>query len=377
MEPAYQPNQGIAPSEVFSRAPSTALVSARLTPVPRPVERLQFCRLAQGSPAPLDGRVYDADRDSPLSPYERSAQGQRNVYRPLAPQPGCSQRARDVHRHRDTSPGQAHDNLQHIPGPMAPLCQRKGKRQLPPHEDRAEPGHINPGYVDKPFRHSTHAGSLGQMVSPGQASQDGTYVPNTSTALTSASRGAARGTNPLASGQHGYNATSPYPTAPPVPSSASCASEISAATGTPASAAAADLRGPRATLSLSGHCAAAGPRADDTWYGTPAGYLSAGSAASVPPSPVTGAGSLLWPGRLLLPVAASSPCALPLRAAIPTRQPVPPPIPEDRHRADPMTRMLQVGSFFMRAERMINRSQRPRGRGGMAPPAYLPPNKNQ
>ncbi|PLW56903.1 hypothetical protein PCANC_01188 [Puccinia coronata f. sp. avenae] len=47
------------------------------------------------------------------------------------------------------------------------------------------------------------------------------------------------------------------------------------------------------------------------------------------------------------------------------------------HQADPMTRMLQVGSFFMRAERMINRSQRRRGRGGMAPPAYLPPNNNQ
>ncbi|PLW54068.1 hypothetical protein PCANC_06436 [Puccinia coronata f. sp. avenae] len=26
--------------------------------------------------------------------------------------------ARDVHRHQDTSPGQAHDDLQHIPGPM-------------------------------------------------------------------------------------------------------------------------------------------------------------------------------------------------------------------------------------------------------------------
>ncbi|PLW49337.1 hypothetical protein PCASD_02723, partial [Puccinia coronata f. sp. avenae] len=139
MEPAYQPNQGIAPSEVFSRAPSTALASARSHQSPSSGET-QIRRLVPGSPAPLDGWVYDADRDSPLSPYERSAQGQRNVYRPLAPQPGCSQRARDVHRHRDTSPGQAHDDLQHIPGPMAPVCQREGKRQLPPHEDCVEPG---------------------------------------------------------------------------------------------------------------------------------------------------------------------------------------------------------------------------------------------
>ncbi|PLW40892.1 hypothetical protein PCASD_10748 [Puccinia coronata f. sp. avenae] len=86
---------------------------------------------------------------------------------------------------------------------------------------------------------------------------------------------------------------------------------------------------PRATLSLSGRCTAAGPRADDTWYGTPTGYLPTRSAASVPPFPVPGAGGLLRPGSLLLPVAASSPCALPLPAAISTRQPVPPPIPEE------------------------------------------------
>ncbi|PLW53124.1 hypothetical protein PCANC_11343 [Puccinia coronata f. sp. avenae] len=45
METAYQPNQEIAPLEVFSQAPSTALASAWLTPVPCPVERLQFAVL--------------------------------------------------------------------------------------------------------------------------------------------------------------------------------------------------------------------------------------------------------------------------------------------------------------------------------------------
>ncbi|PLW42074.1 hypothetical protein PCASD_11966 [Puccinia coronata f. sp. avenae] len=54
-----------------------------------------------------------------------------------------------------------------------------------------------------------------------------------------------------------------------------------------------------------------------------------------------------------------------------------PPYPRGRRRADPMTGMLQVGSFFMRAERMINRSQRRQDRGRMAPPAYLPPNNPQ
>ncbi|PLW23747.1 hypothetical protein PCASD_12602 [Puccinia coronata f. sp. avenae] len=45
MEPAYPPDQGIAPSEVFSRAPSTAIESNRSTPVPLPVERQHFAVL--------------------------------------------------------------------------------------------------------------------------------------------------------------------------------------------------------------------------------------------------------------------------------------------------------------------------------------------
>ncbi|PLW27129.1 hypothetical protein PCASD_26384 [Puccinia coronata f. sp. avenae] len=42
MEPAYQPDQGIAPLEVFSQAPSTALESNQSMPVPHPVERQHF-----------------------------------------------------------------------------------------------------------------------------------------------------------------------------------------------------------------------------------------------------------------------------------------------------------------------------------------------
>ncbi|PLW09279.1 hypothetical protein PCASD_21828 [Puccinia coronata f. sp. avenae] len=53
------------------------------------------------------------------------------------------------------------------------------------------------------------------------------------------------------------------------------------------------------------------------------------------------------------------------------------PYQRSRRRADPMTKMLQVGSFFMRAERMINRSQRRRDRDRMAPPAYPLPNNPQ
>ncbi|PLW16356.1 hypothetical protein PCASD_22419 [Puccinia coronata f. sp. avenae] len=50
MEPAYPPDQGIAPSEVFSRAPSTAIESNRSTPVPHPVERQHFAVLRREVP---------------------------------------------------------------------------------------------------------------------------------------------------------------------------------------------------------------------------------------------------------------------------------------------------------------------------------------
>ncbi|PLW15481.1 hypothetical protein PCANC_03239 [Puccinia coronata f. sp. avenae] len=52
MEPAYQPDQGVAPLEVFSRAPSTALESNRSTPVPHPVERQRFAVLCKEVPPP-------------------------------------------------------------------------------------------------------------------------------------------------------------------------------------------------------------------------------------------------------------------------------------------------------------------------------------
>ncbi|PLW49308.1 hypothetical protein PCASD_02682 [Puccinia coronata f. sp. avenae] len=50
MEPAYPPDQGIAPSEVFSWAPSTAIESNRSTPVPHPVERQHFAVLRREVP---------------------------------------------------------------------------------------------------------------------------------------------------------------------------------------------------------------------------------------------------------------------------------------------------------------------------------------
>ncbi|PLW29894.1 hypothetical protein PCASD_16584 [Puccinia coronata f. sp. avenae] len=50
MEPAYPPDQGIAPSEVFSRAPSTAIESNHSTPVPHPVERQHFAVLRREVP---------------------------------------------------------------------------------------------------------------------------------------------------------------------------------------------------------------------------------------------------------------------------------------------------------------------------------------
>ncbi|PLW49327.1 hypothetical protein PCASD_02683 [Puccinia coronata f. sp. avenae] len=57
------------------------------------------------------------------------------------------------------------------------------------------------------------------------------------------------------------------------------------------------------------------------------------------------------------------------------------PYPRNRRRIDPMTRMLQVGNFFMRAKQVMNRMQRRRTRGGrnnrMPPLAQLPPGNPQ
>ncbi|PLW04952.1 hypothetical protein PCASD_26925 [Puccinia coronata f. sp. avenae] len=58
-----------------------------------------------------------------------------------------------------------------------------------------------------------------------------------------------------------------------------------------------------------------------------------------------------------------------------------PPYLRNLRRSVPMTRMLQVGNFFMCAERVMNRMQRHRNRGGrnnrMAPPAQLLPGNPQ
>ncbi|PLW38268.1 hypothetical protein PCANC_14904 [Puccinia coronata f. sp. avenae] len=53
-----------------------------------------------------DGRLYDADTDSPLSPHERSAQGQRNVHRPVTLHSSSPTGPRDFSRRRDASPRQ-------------------------------------------------------------------------------------------------------------------------------------------------------------------------------------------------------------------------------------------------------------------------------
>jgi hypothetical protein len=52
-EPTFLPlpDQGVALSEIFSRETSLALASNRLTPVPRPVERLLFVVTGGRAPA--------------------------------------------------------------------------------------------------------------------------------------------------------------------------------------------------------------------------------------------------------------------------------------------------------------------------------------
>ncbi|PLW38109.1 hypothetical protein PCASD_11794 [Puccinia coronata f. sp. avenae] len=149
MEPAYPLDQGIAPSEIFSRAKSTALASNRSTPVPQ--------------------------------------LGQRRVGSSYALQPASSPRQGDLCGHRDASSRQADHDVQYFPGPMAPVRERKGGQQLLANEDSLESGHLNPRYQHQPLWYAKDDGDIQRLVSQRQAGKDGKIVPNPSPTATQAS----------------------------------------------------------------------------------------------------------------------------------------------------------------------------------------------
>jgi hypothetical protein len=79
MEPAYQPGQGIAPSEVFSRAPSMALESNQSTPVPHPVERQHFAVLRREVlPPSMDGSMTPTPTHL-LAPMNKSQRREMSI----------------------------------------------------------------------------------------------------------------------------------------------------------------------------------------------------------------------------------------------------------------------------------------------------------
>ncbi|PLW38459.1 hypothetical protein PCASD_10369 [Puccinia coronata f. sp. avenae] len=75
MEPAYLPDQGIAPSEVCSQAPSTNIASQRSTPVPHPVERQAFTVTRREAPPPLMAGSTTPIPTRPLAPMSAHHRG--------------------------------------------------------------------------------------------------------------------------------------------------------------------------------------------------------------------------------------------------------------------------------------------------------------
>ncbi|PLW06709.1 hypothetical protein PCASD_25322 [Puccinia coronata f. sp. avenae] len=354
LEPAYPPDQGIAPSEVFSRATSTALDAC-----PPPSGETDVLSLEQGSPAPLDGRVYDADRDSPLSPYERSAQGQRNVNRSLAPQSDRSQGTRDWllfvnakesnnYRLMRIALNQAistQDTLTTLFGTQRMLEVSDGWLARDELARMERMFHIPPQPLPQAIMEQPATRAPPQQVAAVMEQTHSTPLPRPSHPEHLAPQNSAR--QPLHQ--------RPPPPPPPAPhtqeAQAQTANQLMAPPLVPVQTP------PNIELQPGTHQPEAQRAYPPLQYQGQEAYYGQDEYYYLPQHPLH----------------AYNPYARPY----PNGDQLHPPYPRGRRRADPMTRMLQVGSFFMRAERMINRSQRCRDRGRMAPPAYLPPNNPQ
>ncbi|PLW35587.1 hypothetical protein PCASD_18864 [Puccinia coronata f. sp. avenae] len=331
MEPAYQPDQGIAPSEVFSQAPSTALASAWLTPVPRPVERLQFAVSHREVPPPSMAGSMTPTGIHPSAPMNDTKipaqdelttisnifQGQWLLF--VNAKESGNYRLMRIALNQAIS---TQDTLTNLFGTQRMLEVSDGwlaRDELARMEHMFK---IPPQPLPQPVEEQPAART------PSRVANRDTMPPRPTQPL--------RPSPPVLPAHQRPAQQQPLQRAPPPPPP------------------------PPQTYGAQGQHSAyqeAQPPYPPLQYPEQEAYYGQ-DAYYYPPQP-------------------------PHHAHYPYAQPYQPgnqfhhPYQRNRHRADPMTRMLQVGSFFMRAERMINRSQRRRGRGGMAPPAYLPPNNNQ
>ncbi|PLW34141.1 hypothetical protein PCASD_11621 [Puccinia coronata f. sp. avenae] len=383
LEPVYLPNQGIAPSEIFSRATSTALESSRSTPVPHPVERQTFSvsnreappPLTAGSttptatrlsaptnvqprgremsidPSPLNqialrGREMSVDTNIPaqdeLTTISNIFQGQwllfvnakeSNNYRLMRIALNQAISTQDTlttlfgtQRMLEVSDGWlARDELArmermyHIPPqPLPQTIMEQPATRAPPQQvaDVMEQTH------SAPLPRPSHPDYLAPQTSARQPLHQRPPPPPPPLPAPHTQEAQAQAVNQLMA-------------PPPVPE------QMLPITGPQPGTHQPEAQRAYPPLQYQGQ---------EAYYGQDEYYY--------PPQH---------------PPHAYNPYARPY----PNGDQFNPPYPRGRRRADPMTRMLQVGSFFMRAERMINRSQRRRDRGRMAPPAYLPPNNPQ
>ncbi|PLW12857.1 hypothetical protein PCASD_19955 [Puccinia coronata f. sp. avenae] len=82
LERLRQTHQGIAPSEVFSQAPSTTLASNRSTPIPHPVERQAFAVARREAPPPLMAGSTTPIPTCPLAPMSVHHRGRDMLINP-------------------------------------------------------------------------------------------------------------------------------------------------------------------------------------------------------------------------------------------------------------------------------------------------------
>ncbi|PLW49951.1 hypothetical protein PCASD_01362 [Puccinia coronata f. sp. avenae] len=376
MEPAYQPDQGIAPSEVFSRAPSTALASARSTPVPRPVERLKFAVSHREVPPPSMAGSMTPTGIHPSAPMNGPPRGREMSIDPL-PHNQVALRGREMSIDTEI-PAQDELTISNIfQGQWLLFVNAKESGNY-----RLMRIALNQAISTQDTLTNLFGTQRMLEVSDGWLARDELarmeqmfQIPpqpvEEQPAVRTPSRVANRDTMPP-------RPTQPLRLSPPVLPAHQRPAQLQ-----PLQRAPPPPPPPPQTYGAQGQhsayqVAAPPPAPGQMIPGTEPQPGTFQQEAQPPYPPLQypeqeayyGQDAYYYPSQP--PHHAHYPYA-----AIPTRQPVPPPIPEEPPCADPMTRMLQVGSFFMRAERMINRSQRRRGRGGIAPPAYLPPNNNQ
>ncbi|PLW41928.1 hypothetical protein PCASD_12795 [Puccinia coronata f. sp. avenae] len=285
-----------------------------------------ICGLALGIPSSIDGWVYDANTNLPLSPHERAAQAQRYVGCSHAPQPVGSLGQGDVCGHQDASSRRADNDVQHISGPMAPVCEHKGSKQLPAHAYIPEPGYLNKRYHHQPLRYAKDDGDIRQLVSQGPAGEDGTIVPNPSPTATQASQNKdAPSHGSHSCGETSFRLPGLYATGGPSsasPTSAATVTPLRAATFTPLRAASSrQAQSPAPWKGTDG--SGSSTRADDTWYWTPAKHLPT-RLESLPAPSLPRTGGVLRAGAVIPPAATSTPCSPPVRPVTAKWQPIQP-----------------------------------------------------